>query len=121
MQCRTSALPNKVRPQSEEMTEAVGLGTLEYRGHWYVGQLSSRTWSGKVVLRHIDLRYRHLTASLHAEPAAQDAGVYARRSPLRRCTVKIRHKQKAARRRLFDSNPMIVDQAAINVGFDLHR
>jgi hypothetical protein len=30
-------------------------------------------------------------------------------------------KEKAARRRLFNSNPMIVDQAAINAGFDFRR
>jgi hypothetical protein len=30
-------------------------------------------------------------------------------------------KQKAARRRLCNSNPMIADQAAINTGFDFRR
>ncbi len=30
-------------------------------------------------------------------------------------------KRKAARRRLFDSNLMIVDQATINAGFDFRR
>jgi hypothetical protein len=30
-------------------------------------------------------------------------------------------KERAARRRLFNSNLMIVDQAAINAGFDFRR
>jgi hypothetical protein len=48
------------------MTEAVGLGPWVPWAFGTVGELSPRTRSGTVVLRHIGLRYRHLTGSLHA-------------------------------------------------------
>jgi hypothetical protein len=38
-----------------------------------------------------------------------------------RQTRKPRSKERAARRRLFNSIPMIVDQSAINAGFDSRR
>jgi hypothetical protein len=38
-----------------------------------------------------------------------------------RCLLTNCPKEKAARRRLLNSNLMIVDQAAINAGFDLRR
>ena len=67
----------------------------------------------------LDLCAVHVTRIADSSRTSRHSEKYSRQ--ISEVAQLMRPKQKAARRRLLNSNPMIVDQATINAGFDFRR